>query len=447
MDAEYWKNLFTTLLIDSIFGKEFHKAIDWLKECMKEISTQLLDNCEIDYDGLKKNCFTKTSGQIIEMLLKNKRSFMLRFVPRSIVRFIESNIADLLDKLIDPPDRSDCDKPPPPPQTPVSTPVEWPVPTDPNEIIRHGITGVGQLNFIQSTDEFKYTILFENYFNASVPARDVYVQLEIDENFDVSSFAFGSFGFGNFTVQVPYLGKFSQLVLVPNISSYCVNFEAYVDEKTRTAKWKFATLDLKSLQPVDDVDVGFLPPNKYKSGEGFVTFKVNKNNNCSTMCELKAQASIIFDINDPILTNVDRVTLDDISPHVAVDYVEQNDEFNNTSSYLNINSNELESGIKYLKIYTKENLTNQYVLENRLTFRSRINLDYLESNKTYEFQVESEDNVGNVQQNRTYIKFYKSATFNQPTPGEKPNLIQTLINWLLTYFIEIIKNFINYFFN
>ena len=52
----------------------------------------------------------------------------------------------------------------------------------------------------------------------------------------------------------------------------------------------------------DDPTIGFLPPNNGTSGQGFVSFRVQAADQVVPLAQIDANASIIFDQNEPILT-------------------------------------------------------------------------------------------------------------------------------------------------
>ena len=52
----------------------------------------------------------------------------------------------------------------------------------------------------------------------------------------------------------------------------------------------------------DDPSIGFLPPNNGTSGQGFVAFQVQAHDHVQSLARVDANASIIFDQNEPILT-------------------------------------------------------------------------------------------------------------------------------------------------
>ena len=52
----------------------------------------------------------------------------------------------------------------------------------------------------------------------------------------------------------------------------------------------------------DDPLIGFLPPNNGTTGQGFVRFRVRPLQQVEPLARIDANASIIFDRNEPILT-------------------------------------------------------------------------------------------------------------------------------------------------
>ena len=52
----------------------------------------------------------------------------------------------------------------------------------------------------------------------------------------------------------------------------------------------------------DDSTIGFLPPNNGTTGQGFVTFRINAAAHVTTNARIDANASIVFDQNEPIIT-------------------------------------------------------------------------------------------------------------------------------------------------
>ena len=68
----------------------------------------------------------------------------------------------------------------------------------------------------------------------------------------------------------------------------------------------------------DDPSIGFLPPNNGTSGQGFVTFRIQMNDQVPSLSRIDANASIIFDQNEPILTPPIFNTVSFVCNHIAM---------------------------------------------------------------------------------------------------------------------------------
>jgi PKD repeat protein len=176
---------------------------------------------------------------------------------------------------------------------------------DPNEMV--GPMGFGSSNYVQKNDIFPYTILFENKNTATAPAHDVFITDTLDLRvFDISNFGFGSFGWGDTILYPPgnKLKEFSMDIdLRPEIN-LITRVSAKLDTLTGIIRWEFLSLNTSTLDLEEDPDLGFLPPNnKSPEGEGFVSFTVGLKKELKTNAEIRNKASIVFDTNEPIITN------------------------------------------------------------------------------------------------------------------------------------------------
>ena len=82
-----------------------------------------------------------------------------------------------------------------------------------------------------------------------------------------------------------------------------VRVSGQFDKSTGTIRWSFVSLK-KNGDEIDDPDLGFLLPNNANGvGEGFVSFVVEHKANPANASTIKNKATIIFDANDPIVTN------------------------------------------------------------------------------------------------------------------------------------------------
>lgn len=191
---------------------------------------------------------------------------------------------------------------------------------DPNEMI--GPNGTGKENWIQNLNEIPYTVLFENKSTASAPAHTVVVTDTLDLNtFDLKNFSFGNFGWGDsiFSPIGTNLKEFSRDIDLRPEKNLIARVSAKVDTLTGIVKWEFLSLTPETLQEEEDPFLGFLPPNvNSPEGEGFVSFSVGLKETLASHHRIANQATIKFDENTPILTNIFENTLDKDIPESHV---------------------------------------------------------------------------------------------------------------------------------
>jgi hypothetical protein len=214
---------------------------------------------------------------------------------------------------------------PNPPGLPQPTPddqgdVSVPFSHDPNDII--GPAGVGAAKFVSAQQPLRYKIEFENDPQlASAPAQSVRITSHLDSHLDPRTFRVGSFGFGDFSFDVPDNQAFysTRLDLRDSLGIY-VDVAAGVDVATSSAFWQFTAIDPATGEAPIDPTKGFLPPNLVSpQGEGFATYTIKPNNSAVTGDVINANATVIFDVNPPIDTPTIFNTLDVVSPtsHVS----------------------------------------------------------------------------------------------------------------------------------
>lgn len=191
---------------------------------------------------------------------------------------------------------------------------------DPNEKI--GPAGYGAEGWIPLGENQMYTIMFENKPDASAAAQVVYVTDQLSDNFDWRSFRVGSIGWGDVVVEVPENRSFYQAdVAYANSNGYLVRIDAGINIQTGKVSWTLTTIDPATGEIPAEAEAGFLPPNdpETHTGEGFVLFTVRPNRNVATGAVVENLATIVFDINEPIDTNVVSNTIDADPPSSGVD--------------------------------------------------------------------------------------------------------------------------------
>jgi RHS repeat-associated protein len=192
---------------------------------------------------------------------------------------------------------------------------------DPNDIT--GPSGFGSEHFVTPFQSFPYLIRFENDPEfATAPAQEVFVTHPLDANLDWSRVELDDFGFGPVVIDVPDgLQTYQTRINYQNQdgSPLRVDVTAGLDLATGILTWVFRSLDpLTGLLPWGVFD-GFLPVNDENGrGEGFVRYLVRAKPDLSTGAKIDQQASIVFDVNDPVITNTYSNTIDAASPASSV---------------------------------------------------------------------------------------------------------------------------------
>ncbi|MFA9392994.1 MAG: LamG-like jellyroll fold domain-containing protein [Prolixibacteraceae bacterium] len=265
---------------------------------------------------------------------------------------------------------------------------------DPNEMV--GPSGFGDKNFIAKYNMMPYTVLFENKATATAPAHIVTISDTLDlSKLDISEFGFSSFGWGDTILSPPgnKLKEFSlDIDLRPKIK--LINrVSAKLDTMTGIINWEFLSLNSETMNLEEDPFVGFLPPNKTSpEGEGFVSFTVGLKDELGTNSEIKNKASIIFDANEPIITNEYLNTLDLDTPESHVLLLEENTGNRFTVSWT---GTDVGSEICDYSIYVMENDTNLYLWQSHIQDTSA----FFEGDvgSTYKFYSIATDNVNNLE--------------------------------------------------
>lgn len=191
---------------------------------------------------------------------------------------------------------------------------------DPNEKI--GPAGYGTEHWIRQPSDMSYSILFENKSSATAPAHTVTVHDTLDlGRFDLSQFGFGDFGFGGrtYSLKGDNLRSFAQDVDLRPGKELIIRVTGHLDEAKGVLRWNFLTLNPTTMEEEEDPDLGFLPPNKTApEGEGFVSFRTGIKQGLRTGDVIANKASIVFDANPPIVTELFSNKIDETAPESKV---------------------------------------------------------------------------------------------------------------------------------
>lgn len=257
---------------------------------------------------------------------------------------------------------------------------------DPNEII--GPVGIGENQYVLKQEKQHFAIFFENKNTALAAAQIVTVSDTLDATkFDLNTFEFTDFTIANKTYTVPK-GR-QEFVLEDSLSpGMKVRINGKLEISSGEVTWQFTAIDPATGDiPVFD---GFLPPNKIMpEGEGSVSFTILPKQTLADGAVIKNRASIIFDQNDPILTNTWQNIVDALPPSgtVSATRVEGSREI-----HLTFNGSDAASGIAYYDIHIQEDGGEWLAFGNAYGDTETILAD---SSKKYNLYVVAYDQVGN----------------------------------------------------
>jgi len=178
--------------------------------------------------------------------------------------------------------------------------------------------------------------------------------------FDISDFGFNSFGWGDtlFTPVGNKLKEFSMDIdMRPNMN-LITRVSGKLDTLLGVVNWEFLSLNPETMDIEEDPFIGFLPPNiSSPEGEGFVSFSIGLKEGLITNSEILNKATIVFDANEPIITNEFLNTLDLDAPESQVYPLDENIKSNFNVAWTGSDNG---SGIKNYSIYVLENDTALY---------------------------------------------------------------------------------------
>jgi RHS repeat-associated protein len=160
---------------------------------------------------------------------------------------------------------------------------------DPNVKIT---VGYGNDGFITDDSPILYTVFFENQESATAPAQKVVVTDQLSDMLDWSTVEFFSVGFNKVDFYVPSGLQHYETTASVSTDPNPVRVRADFNANTGLITWVLESVDPVTLGLPEDPLAGFLPPNN--------------------------QASIVFDVNAPILTNIVTNTIDNIGPGSSI---------------------------------------------------------------------------------------------------------------------------------
>jgi hypothetical protein len=288
-------------------------------------------------------------------------------------------------------------------------------PNDPNNLI--GPAGFGDAHFVTPQTLLPYTVEFENDpKRATAPAQDVSVTQTLDPNLDWSTFQLGDIHFGSETVSVPAgLQAYETQVNYQNQdgSPLRVDISAGLNLQTGVVTWTFHSVDPATGLLPQGVFDGFLPVDDATGrGEGSVNYLISPKADLTTGMSFQAQASVVFDTNDPLATNSYVNTIDAGAP---TSHVESLPATTRTPSFTVSWSGQDDpggSGVASYDIFVSDNNGPFTVFQSGTTQTSATFIGV--SGHTYAFYSIATDNVGNVEAPHATADTQTRLVTNQP---------------------------------
>ena len=210
--------------------------------------------------------------------------------------------------------------------------------------------------------------------------------------FNFKTFSFNTVSFGDTTIAIQdYAKEFTVLIDLNPKKEILVQVHGLLDTLTGVVTWEFHSLDRVTKELVEDPDLGFLPPNiSSPEGEGNVSFSCLLNKTIAHDEIVSNKASIIFDLNTPIVTNTYKNRIDAVTPTSTINAL--NAKQIDTTFTVSWNGLDEGSGIKKYNIFVAQE-TSPFVLwkiaskENSASFTG-------ENGKTYSFYSIVSDSLG-----------------------------------------------------
>jgi len=267
---------------------------------------------------------------------------------------------------------------------------------DPNEI--DGPDGYGPENFVARDQRLPYTIYFENDAKlASAAAQKVTIRQKADPDLNANSFRLNDFGFGDFVFTVPEnTAHYTQTLQLEDSIGYNVQVTAGLDVVNDELFWVFQTVDPQTGLSPEEPFAGFLPVNdSTHAGEGFVSYSVIPSETSQTGDTITASAEIIFDKNEPIVTNTATNLIDAVAPESTVEAVPQVVNKKEITLSVQAEDDPTGSGVQSYDIYISENGADYRGIASIQD--QQTHMLQLETGYTYAVYAQARDHVNNVE--------------------------------------------------
>jgi streptogramin lyase len=259
--------------------------------------------------------------------------------------------------------------------------------------IIYGSKGYTDMRYKQSGDAMSYFINFNNKDTSTVSTVIIKDQLDTSV-FDLSSFRFNSYGWGNTNLSTKSIEAdtlFFDTDLRPK-KNIIVRHYAFFNRQTGAIEWQFESLDADTYEVISDKSKGFLPPNdSTANGQGFVSYSVDIKENLPHNTKIINKADIALNSKTKESTNIWINTIDAIKPKSKIKALPSIS--TDTIVKLIIEGSDVGSGAELYDIYVSENNSSFKPLYKGIRRDTVIFIG--KNSKTYGFFSQARDYVGN----------------------------------------------------
>ena len=255
-------------------------------------------------------------------------------------------------------------------------------------------------NWINAVEEQNFRIYFENKSTATAAAQEVFIDFDMPEEWNRESFNVSEISIGNQWYNLNNAIKVADNVWLVNQTSTGeqIRISVSVDWETGHVRWYLRSwvADTADHFPADAYS-GFLPPNNKEvhDGEGYVSFSVSLNSGIASGTRIEEFATIIFDANEPIVTNTWVNTLDVTAPVSVIQSIvlDETDKHKMTVTWSGTDEH---SGIASFDVYYSTDNGETYTKWLSQTTATSGIFENATPDTTYLFKVIAYDNVGNT---------------------------------------------------
>lgn len=311
-----------------------------------------------------------------------------------------------------------------PPKGGKSTPVQ---PCEPNEI-RGYVAESGSHYMMQEIQTITYEIESENDTTATAAAHTIIVRDTLDINkFDVASLAAYRVTIHDKVLELNGEHNFVYtLDLRPNV--YVIaQIQLECDDETGIVVWTITSLDPMTMEPTTDPNQGALPINYNGEGIATFTFNVNLKEPFPDGTEISNRVGIIFDLEEPVITDTWTNTVDAVKP---TSHIEEVTPVADSLSFSFV-SEDNRSGVWYHSLYYRNDSTQMQWQVKKPQITENSLMLFFDDFQTTEYLVMAVDSAGNREEKdmvAEYIYYYEG-----PGPASQTDNLAAGWNWWSTY--------------